>query len=102
MDNYLEGIKKAIEIIVEEQTTEHENDNARFVQTMKRLQGIVSNRLDGVVMPLLIKDEIAQKLIDRLNLYEKQYASDYGFINKQKIAHKVKELKKCIQIVQSA
>src|SRR5690606_846464 len=59
-------------------------------------------QLDPLVMPLLIKDEIAQKLIDRLNLYEKQYASDYGFINKQKIAHKVKELKKCIQIVQSA
>ena len=59
-------------------------------------------QLDPLVMPLLIKDEIAQKLIDRLNLYEKQYASDYGFINKQKIAHKVEELKKCIQIVQSA
>lgn len=49
-----------------------------------------------------IKDEISQKLIDRLNLFEKQLTSDYRVFNKQKISHKVKELKKCIQIVQSA
>lgn len=61
-----------------------------------------SNRLDLQVMPLLIKDEISQKLVDRLNMFERQMASDYGFANKQKIAHKIKELKKCIQIVQSA
>ena len=61
-----------------------------------------SNRLDLQVMPLLIKDEIVQKLIDRLNNFERQMQSDYGFANKQKIAYKIKELKKCIQIVQSA
>lgn len=66
------------------------------------IQLFKSNRLDLQVMPLLIKDEISQKLIDRLNMFEKQMASDYGFANKQKIAHKIKELKKCIQIVQSA
>jgi len=60
-----------------------------------------SNRFDLQVMPLPIKDEISQKLVDRLNMFEKQMASDYGFENKQKISHKIKELKKCIQIVQS-
>jgi len=78
-----------------------EMEEDRFHQAVNEAINI-SSQLDPLVMPLLIKDEIAQKLIDRLNLYEKQYASDYGFINKQKIAHKVKELKKCIQIVQSA
>jgi len=78
-----------------------EMEEDRFHQAVNEAINI-SSQLDPLVMPLLIKDEIAQKLIDRLNLYEKQYASNYGFINKQKIAHKVKELKKCIQIVQSA
>jgi hypothetical protein len=81
-------------------------DNGQFEAMDEYLSQVYGRQkvgqLDPLVMPLLIKDEIAQKLIDRLNLYEKQYASDYGFINKQKIAHKVKELKKCIQIVQSA
>ena len=57
--------------------------------------------VDLQVMPLLIKDEIVQKLVDRLNNFERQMQSDYGFANKQKIAHKIKELKKCIRIVQS-
>ena len=53
MRNYLDGIKKAIDIVVEESTVEHESDTARFIQTMKRLQEIEkdeSNRLDGVVI----------------------------------------------------
>ena len=61
-----------------------------------------SNRLDLRVMPLLIKDEISQKLVDRLNMFERQMTSNYGFANKEKIAHKINELKKCIKIVQSA
>ena len=58
--------------------------------------------VDLLVMPLLVKDEIVQKLVDRLNNFERQMQSDYGFANKQKIRYKIKELKKCIQIVQSA
>jgi hypothetical protein len=65
-------------------------------------KGGESRPLEQQVTPLLIKDEISQKLINRLNMFEKQMASDYGFANKQKISHKIKELKKCIQIVQSA
>jgi len=63
---------------------------------------IISSQPEPQVMLLPIKDEISQKLVDRLNMFEKQMASDYGFANKQKISYKIKELKKCIQIVQLA
>ena len=101
MKEYLtkEQTDKLFNTITSNGCSEMEED--RFHQAVNEAINI-SSQLDPLVMPLLIKDEIAQKLIDRLNLYEKQYASNYGFINKQKIAHKVKELKKCIQIVQSA
>jgi len=105
--------KGEVKMVTDEQIQKHIEENCRhkdgqplmdeqaFYEGAKWMREKVG-QLDPLVMPLLIKDEIAQKLIDRLNLYEKQYASDYGFINKQKIAHKVKELKKCIQMVQSA
>lgn len=55
-----------------------------------------------LVMPLLIKDNILGRLIDRLNQLEKQLNSGYGMINKQKIRIRTKELKKIIDLVQSA
>ena len=58
-------------------------------------------QVQAEVMQLLVKDGIVTKLTDRLNSFERQTQSDYGFVNKQKIANKIKELKKCIQIVQS-
>jgi hypothetical protein len=42
----------------------------------------------------LIKPKIVQKLVERLNQFERQLVSQYGFPNKQKINHKIKELKK--------
>src|SRR5690606_27609698 len=99
----MDDIKTMYQKVKEIFTTEHHIDlDTDNMLTEQLFTDYISSQLDPLVMPLLIKDEIAQKLIDRLNLYEKQYASDYGFINKQKIAHKVEELKKCIQIVQSA
>lgn len=50
---------------------------------------------------LLKETKMVQVLVDRLNNYERQLKNDYGFPNKQKISHKVKELKKCIQLMQS-
>ena len=57
---------------------------------------------DVQVMPLPKEAKMIQILVDRLNDYERQLKSDYGFQNKQKISNKVKELKKCIQLMQSA
>ena len=57
--------------------------------------------LDLLVIPLPKEVKMIQVLVDRLNDYERQLKSDYGFPNKQKISHKVRELKKCIQLMQS-
>ena len=61
-----------------------------------------SNPVEAEVMPLQLKEQIRKKMVERLNLFDRQLSSDYGFANKQKIRHKIAELKKCIQIVQSA
>lgn len=81
-------------------------DNGQFEAMDEYLSQVYGKQkvgqLDPQVMPLLIKDNVLGKLIDRLNQFERQLASDHGFANKQKIQHKVRELKKCIQIVQEA
>lgn len=57
---------------------------------------------DVQVMPLLIKDIILGKLIDRLNQFEKQINTPNGMLTQHKIRIRIRELKKIISLVQSA
>ncbi len=71
----------------------------RLDRLLTKVKGSIP--LEVEVEPLPKEIIIAQKLVDRLNDYQRQLDSDYGFVNKQKISYKVKELKKIIQIVQT-
>lgn len=61
-----------------------------------------SRPIEQQVMPLLIKDIILGKLVDRLNQFEKQINTPNGMLTQHKIRIRIRELKKIISLVQSA
>ena len=75
-----------------------------IVEAMEKYAQLKGGPTEPLVTPKIaeiVKDEILSKMKERLEQFERQLNNNDGFANKPKINHKVKELKKCIQIVQS-
>lgn len=75
-----------------------ENDNIFWTLETGEIQNLLEEAIEVVET---YESRIINKLEERLKQFEKQLTSNYGFANKMKIQHKVKELKKCIQIIKS-
>lgn len=72
------------------------------IQMILKIYSDESIPLELQVMPLQIKEKIVKRMTERLDNYDKQMQSDYMPHNKIIISRKMKELRKCIKIVQSA
>jgi len=95
--SYKKGIIRAIDIVVEEKTVEHLDDNSRWLQIMKRLKSEITNSEQGLSDTLIFPPNVivvCPRCKEKIKLAQIQ--KDYCKIAEKRIHNELKQLKLAI------